>query len=84
MGDLYGICPSYITKVIFVRPLIEYDCKMYGRAEISQYEILFVVTKYTRISNNIILKYTKKTHIISCIQYIYKDKMIIIHEVIVT
>ena len=77
--------PTY-TGVISVGPLIEYDCKMHGRAQISQYEILdlFAVINYTRGSRNKILDYTRVTHSMPCVQYTYKGKRIIIHMIIVT
>ena len=66
-------------------PLIEYDCKMHGRAQISRYEILglFVVIKYTRGSRNIILDYTRVTHFMLCVQYRYKGKRVILHMIII-
>ena len=83
MSDLDGICPSYIAGVISVGLLIEYDCKMHGHAEISQYEILSLfVTKSTWVSRNIILNYTRVTHTMLCVQYRYKGKRIIIHMII--
>lgn len=81
VSDLDGIYPSYITGVISTGPLIEYDCKMHGHAEISQYEILtlFVVTKYALGSRNIILNYAGMTLAMSCVQYRYKGKKVIVH-----
>ena len=86
MSDLNAICLSYIAGVISVGPLIEYDCKMHGHAEINQYEILilFVVTKSTWVSRNIILNYTRVTHTMPCVQYRYKRKRVIIHMIIIT
>lgn len=47
--------------------LIEYNFKLQGHIDISQYEILslFIVTNYTRVSKNIILYYTIVTQIMS-------------------
>jgi hypothetical protein len=77
--------PTY-TGVISVGPLIEYDCKMHGRAQISQYEILglSVVIKNTRGSRNKILNYTRVTHSMPCVQYRYKGKRVIVHIIIIT
>lgn len=80
VSGLDGICPSYITGVISVGPLMEYDSKMHGHAEISQYEILslFVITMYTLGSRNTILNYTRVTHAMPCVQYRYKGKEVIV------
>ena len=81
-----GFSPPTYTGVISMGPLIEYDCKMHGRAQISRYEILdlFVVIKYTLGSRNKILNYTRVTHSMPCVQYRYKGKRVIIHMIIIT
>lgn len=86
MNDLYEICPFYIYESNICAPLIKYDYKMHGCAQISRYEIfsLFVVIKYTRRSKNKILDYTRVTHAIHCVQYKYNDKKVIIHMIIIT
>lgn len=86
VSGLDGICPSYITGVISMGPLIEYDRKMHGHAEISQYEILglFVVTRYTLGSRNITLNYTRVTHTMPCVQCGYKGKRVIAKWILVT
>ena len=68
--------PSTYTGVISMGPLIEYDCKMHGRAQISQYEILglFIVIKYTRGSRNIILDYTRVTRFMPCVNIDIRSK----------
>lgn len=47
ISELDEICSFFIIGVISVGPLMEYDCKIHGGAEINQNEILllFVVTK---------------------------------------
>lgn len=71
-----GFAPDIYTRVISMRSLIEYDCKMCGCARISLYEILdlFVVIKCTLTSRNIILYYTSVIHYKYYVQYRYKRK----------
>lgn len=71
MSDLYKISPSYICGVIPIGTLIECDCKFHSHAETSQYGILnvFIVTKFTRVSRNIIFIYTRLTQNMYCVQY---------------
>jgi hypothetical protein len=47
MSDLDGIFSSYITGVISIGLLIEYECNMCGHAELSQYEILSLFIRYS-------------------------------------
>ena len=75
MSDLDGICPSYITGVISVGLLIEYDCNTRGHAELSQYEILSLfVDQYILGSRNKILNHTRVTRSMPCVQYRYKGQ----------
>jgi hypothetical protein len=62
MSDLDRICLFYITRVISVGLLIEYECKMHAYAKWSHYEILgLFITKYILGSRNIVFDYTKMT-----------------------
>lgn len=59
---------------------------MYDHAKISQFEMLtlFVATKLTQVSKNIIFKYTRMTQFISFVQYRVKAKRVIIHIIVIT
>lgn len=61
MSDLDIIFSPTYSRVVFMRPLIEYDNKMNYRVQISQCEILnlFVAIEYTRVSRNVILDYIR-------------------------
>lgn len=58
MSDLVENFSFTYAEVISIDPLIEHNFKMHYYCEISQYEILdwFIVTKYTQVLKNIILK----------------------------
>ena len=63
VSDQDGICPSHITGVISVGHLIEWDCKMHGCAQMSQYEISILFVLVGLLGNQEILKlnYTRVT-----------------------
>lgn len=69
MSDLYEVSPPTYIRVISIDPLIDYDCKIYGHTKISQYKILnlFIATKYTQLSRNIIYNHTRMTQIMICV-----------------
>lgn len=52
--------------------LIEYHSKMHGCTEISQYEILHLFVTIQGLA-----------HTIFCVQYRYKNKIVIIHVIII-
>lgn len=66
-------------------PLIKYECKIHGHAQISKYEILslYFVIKYSQGTKNIILDYISVTHFMSCVEYKYKGKLVIVHMIII-
>lgn len=60
MSDLDEITPHTYAELISMRLVLEYEYKMHGHVEISQYKILslYIVTKYTQTSKNVISDYT--------------------------